>query len=258
MPAKKVCLPAERGAAQPVRRGRRRGRLAWRRRPSCADFRDNADRRGPTGAGGAFADPFEDGVRGKVVAAAAMAEATGPRVEAEDSIESQASASKERLPSFETLTRKRPAPTEVCPTPESFRPICALTNNISASEGDLPQECGLGNRRFQPRCWAAKTYCWTASGLCHKPLYFEDEQLERYGHSCGPLLQPLVSTGKFFLTLPILPYEMGLYPPNECIYTLGVYRPGDCSPYMFDAIPLSVRASVFEAGGLTGAIVGLP
>lgn len=211
----------------------------------------------PPGAD-ALADPFEDCVRGKVVAAAATSEATGPRVQAEDLMASQVPASKEELPSIEKSVIRRAAPTEVCPTPESFKPICALTNNISASQGELPQECGLENRKFQPRCWASKTYTWTASGLCHKPLYFEDEQLERYGHACGPLLEPLVSTGKFFLRLPLLPYEMGLYPPNECIYTLGVYRAGDCSPYMFDAIPLSVRASLFEAGALTGGIVGLP
>ncbi len=46
---------------------------------------------------------------------------------------------------------------------------------------------------------------------------------------------------------------MGLYPPRECIYTLGYYRPGDYSPYIFDAIPLSMRAALFEAGAWTGA-----
>ena len=170
----------------------------------------------------------------------------------------QSPPSNEKLPTVQESVTRRAAPTETCPSPESFKAIGKLTNNIAASDGDVPTECGLGGRTFEPRRWASKTYTWTASGLCHKPLYFEDEQLERYGHSCGPLLEPLVSTGKFFLRLPLLPYEMGLYPPNECIYTLGVYRAGDCSPYMFDAIPLSVRASLFEAGALTGGIVGLP
>ena len=209
--------------------------------------------------GDAFADPFEDGAKGKVVAAGATAEATSPQAKTEDALLAPAPPSTEKLPTIPESAARRPAPTETCPKPESFKAIGTLTNNIVASAGKVPQECGLGDRTFQPRCWASKTYTWTASALCHKPLYFEDEQLERYGHACcGPLLEPLVSTGKFFLTLPVLPYEMGLYPPNECIYTLGVYRAGDCSPYMFDAIPLSVRASLFEAGGLTAGIVGLP
>ena len=90
-------------------------------------------------------------------------------------------------------------------------------------------------------------------GICHRPLYFEDEQLERYGHTRGPL-QYVISPAKFFVTFPILPYEMGLCPPRECIYTLGTYRPGDCSPYYREAIPLSLRASLFEAGFWTGGV----
>ena len=77
-------------------------------------------------------------------------------------------------------------------------------------------------------------------------------QLERYGHMAGPWLQPLASCADFFVTIPILPYEMGLEPPNECIYTLGYYRPGSCAPYLLDPLPLSVRASLFEAGAWVG------
>jgi hypothetical protein len=44
---------------------------------------------------------------------------------------------------------------------------------------------------------------------------------------------------------------MGLRPPNECVYTLGYYRPGNCAPYMFEPFPLSVRAAAAEAAGIT-------
>ena len=94
-------------------------------------------------------------------------------------------------------------------------------------------------------------------GVSHRPLYFEDEQLERYGHCRRPLVQCVLSPAKFFLTFPVLPYEMGLYPPRECIYTLGTYRPGDCSPYYCEPIPLSVRASLFEAGAWPAGIFAL-
>ena len=102
------------------------------------------------------------------------------------------------------------------------------------------------------------TYTWTASGLCHKPLYFEDVQLERYGHMAGPWLQPFASGAHFFLTIPMLPYKMGLEPPNECIYALGYYRPGDCAPYMIDPLPLSVRAALFEAAGWVAGVAMYP
>jgi hypothetical protein len=147
---------------------------------------------------------------------------------------------------------------EVCPSPKDLKKIGELTTNITPSEGELPHDCPLGDAVFQPRAFAPLTYTWTASGLCHKPLYFEDVQLERYGHMWGPLLQPLMSGAHFFLTVPILPYKMGLEPPNECIYTLGYYRPGDCAPYLLDPLPLSVRATLFEASAWAAGAVIIP
>ncbi len=108
------------------------------------------------------------------------------------------------------------------------------------------------------RGWAQTTFMWKASALCHKPAYFEDEQLERYGHTWGPWLQPLVSGGHFFLTVPALPYIVGLYPPHECVYTLGYYRPGSCAPYTLDPLPLSVRAALAEGGVWTGMVFLIP
>ena len=82
--------------------------------------------------------------------------------------------------------------------------------------------------------------------------------MERYGHMCGPWLQPFASGANFFLTFPILPYKMGLELPNECMYTLGYYRPGNCAPYMLDPIPLSVRAALFEGGAWVGGVFAFP
>lgn len=106
--------------------------------------------------------------------------------------------------------------------------------------------------------WSPTTFTWKASALCHKPLYFEQAHVERYGHTTGPLTQPIVSAGIFFLTVPVLPYEMGLWPPYECMYSLGYYRPGSCAPYYLDPVPLSVRAALAEAGVWVGGIYALP
>ncbi len=108
------------------------------------------------------------------------------------------------------------------------------------------------------REWGRTTFMWKATAMCHKPAYFEDEALERYGHSWGPSIQPLVSGGHFYIQLPILPYIMGLYPPNECIYTLGTYRPGDCTPYTIDPLPLSIRAALLEGAVWTGGVFLIP
>jgi hypothetical protein len=99
---------------------------------------------------------------------------------------------------------------------------------------------------------------WKASALCHKPLYFEQESLERYGHTTGPVSEPFVAGAHFFVNIAALPYWMGINPPNECQYALGHYRPGSCAPWMIDPIPLSARGALYEAGAVTGAILLFP
>jgi hypothetical protein len=145
-----------------------------------------------------------------------------------------------------------------CPSPKDLKKIGELTTNIAPSEGAIPQDCPFGEDVFQPRAFPQSTFTWTASALCHKPLYFEDVQVERYGHMWGPLLQPIMSGANFFLTVPALPYKMGLEPPNECVYALGYYRPGDCAPYLLDPLPLSVRGALWEASAWTGGAFLFP
>jgi hypothetical protein len=95
-------------------------------------------------------------------------------------------------------------------------------------------------------------YCWEASNLFHRPLYFEDVPLERYGHTYPFAIQPFVSLGKFGTQLVGLPYQMALDPPCSRQYALGYYRPGECAPYLCYQIPLNARAAVMSAGVYTG------
>jgi hypothetical protein len=122
----------------------------------------------------------------------------------------------------------------------------------------LPQECTLGDEQFALRNWQPMTYTWKASALCHKPLYFEDHRLERYGHMAGPLAQPALSGAHFFLNIAILPYKMGINPPNECQYALGYYRPGSCAPWLLEPVPLSLRGALFQTGAVAVGITAIP
>jgi hypothetical protein len=122
----------------------------------------------------------------------------------------------------------------------------------------LPVECGLGGREVVSRCWIPSTFAWHASALCHKPLYFEEVQLERYGHTAGPFRQPFVSGAHFVLNLATLPYHMAYQPPHECQYALGYYRPGSCAPWMIPPVPLSLKGALAETGFIVGGIYILP
>jgi len=122
----------------------------------------------------------------------------------------------------------------------------------------VPTECTLGDDQFAYRQWEPVTFSWKASALCHKPLYFEERQLERYGHTTGPFFQPVLSGAHFFLNVAVMPYKMGINPPNECQYALGYYRPGSCSPWLLPPTPLSVRGGLMQAGAVTGLIFLFP
>lgn len=122
-----------------------------------------------------------------------------------------------------------------------------------ASAWQLPGECAIGQGEFAGRCWTPQLSTWYASNLCHKPLYFENVQLERYGHSAGPFMGPIRSSAHFFGSLAFWPYHTAINPPNECIYALGHYRPGNCAPWLVDPFPFSARGMVRQGAVVTGA-----
>ena len=123
---------------------------------------------------------------------------------------------------------------------------------------DYPCECRLEGETFQPRRFASTTMTWKAAGYCHKPLYFEDWELERYGHSRGMFLDPFIAGAHFFVTLPILPYKAGMQAPWECVYPLGYYRPGSCAPWTVPGVPYSPRGFAVQAATVTGLVFLLP
>jgi hypothetical protein len=122
----------------------------------------------------------------------------------------------------------------------------------------LPAECPLGGLRTSERNWLATTYLYHASALCHKPLYFEEVQLERYGHTAGPFRQPFISGAHFVISLAALPYQMAISPPTECEYSLGYYRPGNCAPWMIPPVPLSLRGASAEVAAALGMAYLIP
>ncbi|WP_246151857.1 hypothetical protein [Rubripirellula reticaptiva] len=122
----------------------------------------------------------------------------------------------------------------------------------------LPKECLIDQVAYTPRNWTSSTMTWKASNLCHTPLYFEDVNLERYGHTRGPVLEPIVQTAHFFGSIAVLPYKMGVHAPNECTYSLGYYRPGNCAPWITPPVPLSLRGALYQTAAVTGAFWLVP
>ena len=99
---------------------------------------------------------------------------------------------------------------------------------------------------------------WIPTNAWYHPLYFEDAPLERYGHTCHPVLQPFVSTGRFLGRTVALPYQAALHPPYSQQYSLGWHRPGDCVPKLKYKVPLNEEAAVTEALAVIGLVFLIP
>jgi len=151
-----------------------------------------------------------------------------------------------------------------------YRPITQVTVNAALPEGLSPGQPGseieeppspptpvFGDARLIGG-WPMTDFQWSATAMRHKPLYFEEVNLERYGYTVSPVLQPLISGAHFFATIPVLPYKMTTHPPYECYYTLGHYRPGSCAPRRWHHEPWDPLAAAVEAGTVVGLIYIIP
>ena len=108
-----------------------------------------------------------------------------------------------------------------------------------------------------PRYFTGFDYHWTAPGTYHQPLYFEDVNLERAGHSWG-VMQPAVSAAHFFSRIPALPYLLVAHPGAECVYTLGHYRPGSCAPHLRRWPRIKSLAALAQGATATGLVFLVP
>jgi hypothetical protein len=184
------------------------------------------------------------------------------------------------VPQQGTISRPGPAPIGAPPVGEpqvaSSKDPCAAMNltpmvelgiYIGPTEGELPtnyaETCWEPfNQSAGPfagaRSWGPSQYLWDATCLCHRPLYFEEINLERYGYGCCECLQPAASAAHFFATVPALPYCMAVECPCECVYTLGHYRPGSCPPWRWHWPPCTIPAAATEIGVIAGLILIFP
>lgn len=149
------------------------------------------------------------------------------------------------------------------------RPIRSLTADIRC-KGKLPsdlsaaqsvrQPIGQVDVDYLPRQWPGFLYQWEAPGLYHRPLYFEEVNLERYGytHRRNLFLQPVISGGRFVATITALPYLATLRPPCERVYPLGHYRPGSCAPFRTNLVELDAKAAAVQGAAVTGLIFAIP
>ena len=146
-----------------------------------------------------------------------------------------------------------------------LKPITTLTTDIRPRQGKLPEDYSgatfsTGVEMPGPpdegsESW--KPFLWQAPATSHRPLYFENVNLERHGYSFG-VAQPFVSAGHFACSTVILPYRMVAEPPCQPIYTLGHVRPGTPTPFRVYWPPFRPAAGVAEGALIVGLICLIP
>lgn len=128
------------------------------------------------------------------------------------------------------------------------------------AEDDLPDDFHqrLDNGPYVERFAPRTVVQWAPTNLWYYPLYFEDPQLERYGHSRREWIQPFVSSSRFMVQTVGLPYQMTLHPPHCREYALGYYQPGEWAPKKKYQIPWNEEAAATEFLWIMGFILLVP
>jgi len=106
--------------------------------------------------------------------------------------------------------------------------------------------------------WLDEDFYLEAARFCHQPLYFEEVNLERFGCSRRPLLQPIISGARFFATVPALPYLMTIERPWLCCYQESAFPAGRPAPWHRELPPLRLDAAVVTGLVATGMVFLLP
>ncbi|MFM7070988.1 MAG: hypothetical protein ACKO38_04230 [Planctomycetota bacterium] len=143
------------------------------------------------------------------------------------------------------------------------RPITSLSAAIGPKTDQVPPDFaqahfGSATMPGDGRPWHDTLYFWEPPALCHRPLYFEEANLERYGYGVRPVFQPAVSGARFLATTAALPYLMTAQSPRDCVYTLGRDRPGSLAPRRPHYPELRPGAAAAEAGVAAGLILLIP
>ena len=109
-------------------------------------------------------------------------------------------------------------------------------------------------------CWG---FAWAAPALYHRPLLFEQPNVERYGHQAilcpgDRDTQSVVSGAHFFGSVAVLPYLLGAHGCCEPEYVLGSYRPGSCNPHQIVKPRRSCRGLAAQTAATTGLVFVVP
>ena len=109
----------------------------------------------------------------------------------------------------------------------------------------VPKEAPLA------RAWDPLTELVDPAFVCHRRLYFQQLNFERYGWDLG-IASPFLSQAAFYFDLATLPYHVAMEPFRRFECNTGYYLPGDPAPLALYVREPSLTGALGEA-----AVIGL-
>jgi hypothetical protein len=114
----------------------------------------------------------------------------------------------------------------------------------------FPDEPVLSREPFVGRHWSPLTREVEPYYVNYARLLFQQKNFERYGWDLGAI-SPLLSAGKFFADVALLPYHLGTRPLQQYETSAGYCLPGDPVPLLLYPEEISVTGLAAEAAVIT-------
>lgn len=156
------------------------------------------------------------------------------------------------FPNYEPIkdVRERDPYSNLCPPPAGV-----VTDEFHCPDiAELPRD-----EIYEPRNFAHVDKNWVPTNIKYYPLYFQDVNLERYGHMEHPVVQPAKSVALFSGQFLLLPYQMAMHQVRRPTYPLGYLQPGDvAAPKLYYRTPINFQAAAVAAGVYTGWVFLIP
>jgi hypothetical protein len=121
----------------------------------------------------------------------------------------------------------------------------------------FPDEPVVSTESYPGRHWPPQTEIVEPNYVCYGRLLFEDKNTERYGWDFG-IVQPVVSTAKFFADVVALPYHVATAPCRCYECSAGLCLPGDPVPYLCYPPELSVTGALGEGAAIAAILAIFP
>jgi hypothetical protein len=133
----------------------------------------------------------------------------------------------------------------------------SLSSRVGSTRVFFPEEEPLTREPFLPRMFHPSTVVVEPSYVCHRRLYFEQQNFERVGWDVGPI-EPAICLGTFYFDIVTFPYQFGTRPCQRYDWSAGKCLPGDPTPLVLYPWEWSLTGALAQAGVVVGGLAIFP